>query len=622
MRFEPTHASKEVLLSLTENPCVLITGPFGSGKTAIVYHIISELKKTGYIITVASDPSEIVRRFHRNKRQLFVMDDILGKKSSNLPDVIDKLEKSGSIINSIFKKSHTVKVLLTCRTYMFQLYAQCFESLRKHVLFIHKNLISEDLRLKLEERKGIYKCYFESDPPELIPNDILLLYNFYPKICSSYNKESVLEYFKYPERVISTEMSGFKRLYGTGYLALAIIVVLNNRLEIGTLHDMSNSDKTEHVLFKDICEESCFNQYQARSMLQMTFMSLKGEFIKDVKTFLSFLCPEMFDIVTVCIGGSYIQSILKHSSSVFIREKLELSPPQETHCVHTIKVPRNMESQFYQRLASDMNNNFIIDVLNNKVLQSFENRKTFVIFIQKYVKSRMLVDAATGSNVLHIVSELGYSDLLHSFLTNGLRQSVNKKNIRGKTPIHLACQNGNKRCVEYLIENKSKIDEKDGVNKTALHYACEAGVQDIVKYLISNNTSINNKDSKGMMPLHIACEKGHIDIVKCLVEQKAKLNATDNKDKAPLHYACEHLLCNIAEVLILNKAHVNKSDEQGYTPLHIACKCGNEEMVKLLVEHEAVTNIKDIHGKTPLDIALENSFEPIYTFIFQCKTNR
>ncbi|XP_052077391.1 uncharacterized protein LOC127715391 isoform X2 [Mytilus californianus] len=536
MKFKPTHASEEILLAITENPCVLITGPFGSGKTAIAYHIISRLEKEGYEITVASDPEQIVRRFHRNQRQLFLMDDILGKYSSNIPDIIAKLEKCGSAINTIFEKSDTVKVLITCRTYIFQLYAQYFESLREHVSFIHKNLIAENLRLKLEERKEIYKSYFESDPPELISDDILILYHFYPLICSSHNKEYVLEYFKHPKKIVSAEISGFKRLSDTGYLALAILVVLNNRVENKMLLDMINSKKTDHIIFKDICDESCFDQYPSKSMLLMTFTSLKGEFIKGDDTFLSFLCPELFDIVAMCIGGSFIKSILTHSSSVFIKEKLRLFSSQTDGCRHAITVQQNMEDHFYRRLTSDMNNNFIDDVLCNHLFHSAENRAKFLIHVRKQVKVKMLEDRETESNVLHIVSLVGYSDVIRHFLRYSDCPDINKKNKRGETPLHIACKNRHVRIVECLIKGGADRDIKDKDKKTALHYGCETGDINIVRLLTRNDViSINEKDAKGMAPIHIACEKGHEDVIKYLIEKKAKIDESDKIDRTPLH---------------------------------------------------------------------------------------
>ncbi|CAC5400653.1 unnamed protein product [Mytilus coruscus] len=619
-KFVPTHASEEILFAIMKNPCVLITGPFGSGKTTIVDYILSKFKKEGFVTIFSSDPEEIVRRTNHKQRQLFVIDDVFGKYLSNLSDITDKWEKNGSTLNAILTKSDTVKVLITSRTYIYLLNANCFETLRNHISFIHKDLNSEKLRLSLEDRKRIYKSYFGCDPPISISDDILVLYHFYPAICSFYNKDNILKYIQYPDEIVSAVISDMQRRSDTAYLALAVLVILNDRVENKMLSGMNKSEKLDNIL-RAICDESSFNQYPSQHMLLMILMSLEGEFIKSDETFISFYCTELFDVVATCLGGSFMRSILRYSSSVFVKEKLQLCATQENKCSHTIRVQHDMTDIFFQRLTSDMNNNCILDVLSNKLFQKKEYRGKFVGCLQRHVKSKTLVDASTGSNVLHIVSSLGYSDFVRHFLKHDKCPDVNKKNLKGETPLHLACQNGHKPCVEFLMKCKPVIDSTASNKRTALHYACEVGDESIVKYLITNNASINNKDLTRMTPLHIACEKGHHAVVKCLVEQKADINEADKKGKTPLHYACKHGTCNIVEILILNKARVNKPDGQRSTPLHIACEYGNEKLVDLLIKHKANRNIQNKEGLRPVDIALQNRCDTIYNSLISVQDN-
>lgn len=408
----------------------MITGPFGYGKTSIAYYIISKLEKEGYETTFASDLEHIIRHFDPNKKPLFLMDDILGKYSSNISDVVDKLEKCSSTIPPILK-SDTTKVLIICRTYIFQLYAQYFGSLREHVPFIHKNLIAESLQLNLEERKEIYQSYFDSDPKELISDTILILYQFYPLICSSHNKEFVLKYFNHPHKIVAAEISGILQHSDTCYLALAILVVLNNEIDHKMLSDILNSQKTNNIIFQEILRESCFIQYPSKH----AFMSLNGEFIKENETLLSFLCPELFEIVAACIWGSFIQTILKYSSSSFIKKRLQLfSKQKKKHYSIAVSVNKDMELEYYQRLTSDMNNNCIVDVLSNELFQSKKRRERFLFHIRKHVKLQKLVDNSTGSNVIHILSSLGYSDIIGAILEYPDCPDINKRNVNGETP--------------------------------------------------------------------------------------------------------------------------------------------------------------------------------------------
>lgn len=618
IKFVPTRASKEILFAIRKNPCLLITGPFESGKTTIACYITSTLAEEGYETIFVSNPEDIMKRTYRNRRQLFIIDDVFGKYSTSLSDITERSEKYGSSIKTILTKSGTMKVLITCRTYIYLLNFKSFENLKSQISFIHKDLISDELQLNLEERKEMYKSYVESDPPKLLSSDTFLLYYFYPIMCSSYKKDFILEYFKHPVDIVSAEIACMQNNSDIGYLALAVLVVLNNRIEKTILFD---SEKNDNNIFHFIFNESCLNQYPSTNMLKKTFMSLNGEFIKDGGTFFSFLCPELFDIVAKCIGGSFIKSILKYSSSVFIKERLQLSTFKAKHCSNYIRVQQNMTDAFYQRLTSDMNNNFILDVLSNKHFQSEDYRRAFMVYLHKHVKSKTLVEASTGSNVLHIVSSFGYEDFLNHFLTRDKCPSVNKKSVNGEKPLHLACQKGHMKCVQCLLNNKAVVNDTDLNKRTALHYACENGNEEIVKYLITNNASINSKDSKGMTPLHIACDRKHSDAGKCLVENKAYINVADKSGKTPLHYAGKHDILDIVKILILNNAHINQCDENGYTPLHIACEYGNEEVVKHLVKNKAVTNSRNKQGLSPLDIALKNRLDAISLVLRQCEKN-
>ncbi|CAC5383319.1 unnamed protein product [Mytilus coruscus] len=196
-----------------------MTGPFGSGKTAIAYYVISKLEKEGYEIIVASEPEEIVRRFRRNQRQLFLFDDVFGKYSSNISDTTDRWKTYCSKINEFLSKSNSVKIVITCRTHIFLLNEKFFENFKTDLSFIHKDLISEKIVLNLEERRKIYQSIFKPNPPESISANILSLYHFYPVMCSSYNKENLLKYLKHPVETVSAEIADMQTHSDIGYLA-------------------------------------------------------------------------------------------------------------------------------------------------------------------------------------------------------------------------------------------------------------------------------------------------------------------------------------------------------------------------------------------------------------------
>ncbi|VDI80572.1 palmitoyltransferase ZDHHC13/17 [Mytilus galloprovincialis] len=493
-----------------------------------------------------------------------------------------------------------------------------FATLRNSLSLIHQDLTSEDLQLTVNERRKIYESYFKSDLPKSISDETLSLYNFYPLICSSYDKDYALKSLRHPNKIVSAEVYGMCTKEDIGYLVLAILVVLSNTVEKKIF-----SDTDPNEIVRDIFKESGFAESPTNHLLLKSFTSLQGEFTIFNGCIFSFLTTELFECVASCIGESFIHCILKHSSSKFIKEKLQLYSSSEFVCPYSIKVPRKMEDTFYHRLSLDMKGFHFADVLNNKLFQIPANRKTLISYFAAQMESKLCVNATTGSTVFHIVSSLGYSDLLGHFFQIYQYPNINSRNFNGEAPLHLACQNGNLQTVQHLIENKAEVNKMSTKNRTALHYACESGNQSVVICLIGNKASLNKKDKDGMTPLHLACERGYYEIVKILVDKKADINEQGViTGRTPLHYACEHNFRNIVHFLISKKANVNKTDVLGSTPLHIACINGKEEIVKLLLNKQALTNVKNKQGQTPVNIAFQNGFEKITSLLAPNKPNK
>jgi len=73
--------------------------------------------------------------------------------------------------------------------------------------------------------------------------------------------------------------------------------------------------------------------------------------------------------------------------------------------------------------------------------------------------------------------------------------------------------------LELLLQHKININQKRISGKTPLYIACEQGNENIVELLLQQeNIEVNPIDKNGKTPLHIACSKGHESIVKLLLQ--------------------------------------------------------------------------------------------------------
>jgi len=161
-----------------------------------------------------------------------------------------------------------------------------------------------------------------------------------------------------------------------------------------------------------------------------------------------------------------------------------------------------------------------------------------------------------------------------TYLVEKCPSSLTARNMKGKTPLHLACQSHSIEIIKYLIEEKgANIEEVDYEEKTCLLLACEKERFDIVNYLIKEKgANIEAKDSKGNNA------------------QMVYLKSVGNS-----YYSSYHLDKDLIEYLLHQKnADVNARNNKGQTVLHIACKKGFAIIVEYLIENHDV----NIHAIT------------------------
>lgn len=100
-----------------------------------------------------------------------------------------------------------------------------------------------------------------------------------------------------------------------------------------------------------------------------------------------------------------------------------------------------------------------------------------------------------------------------------------------------ACEEGNVEQVKSLIEAGADILYQDEKGKTLLHVACENGHKSVVECLIRNHLAWNSVDFEGVSAAEYAKKAGHEDIYQDLVEEGVRtevlLAYLDNREKKP-----------------------------------------------------------------------------------------
>ena len=118
------------------------------------------------------------------------------------------------------------------------------------------------------------------------------------------------------------------------------------------------------------------------------------------------------------------------------------------------------------------------------------------------------------------------------------------KDIRGRTPLHTACQHGQMEVVRIhtlirLLE-ANLLEVTDIERNTPMHLACVGGNKDIVQLLFDSDADLNRKNKKGEAPIHIAAQHGLIPVAEILLASGVDIECQSRTDKCtPLHHAAK-----------------------------------------------------------------------------------
>ncbi|CAC5366232.1 unnamed protein product [Mytilus coruscus] len=646
VHFEETTASKTVLDKIKTHGFVILSGPPGSGKSAIAYNTAFILEKDEeFKILPVSSPDEIRKYLLPETKQVFLIDDPVGKYT--VDDLsIQRWKNEESFLTQTFTGSSTTNLILTCRSYIYK-FGFCR---RLHVSPIHCDMLSDNLKLSVEERKKIGHMY---NIPEL-NDDIIMMYDFVPLLCVGFSRQDyTTSCFVNPIKILSEEMNNTKEKSDIAFLAIALLVVRDNNIDKQILN-LENPEIKE--LLNDLCNECGFKYFPSTTVLMSALYDLIGTYVKETDNGYVCIHDNLFQILSYIVGSGIIHCLLKYGSSSFLSNRLQLASIQEKHDELVIMVKLENEELYFDRLLSDIRKGFHSTVFTGIQMEYSQFRLKLLTFFFKRLKAEDLTCDEYNSTPLHVISEQGYDDFLfqlfqlkkdqinyqdknkrtplfmaclggHDKVIQTLitfdKSSLNIANDQDLTPLDAAWENGYLSTVTLLLAKGANVNRKDKhLNRTALQRACESKSTEVVRLLLNQKLDVTNEDIHGKKAIHIACERGPSDIVELLLKHKKEMiNDCDAHGRTPIFIACEKNQQNIVDLLLRYNANVNQPYKKHITPLHQACQIGNEYIVGALLNKSAKVNVQTEDGFSPLYIACLKGYLDVVEILLNQKAD-
>ena len=202
------------------------------------------------------------------------------------------------------------------------------------------------------------------------------------------------------------------------------------------------------------------------------------------------------------------------------------------------KTLRNDDGKMPVDMAKDNYVRKVLTNLNKAAKNSDEKNMTELVNFGHNINSKMSIfNQAPIHKIIESNKEEKY-DVLKKMIDMGADPRI--KDSNGWTALHYACQYGDEKGVEILINSNIIIDDYSNNHKTALHLASSLNFPNIVILLLSKNADPNFKDHNGCTSLHMAAKHGNVECLSLLLSNKADLYSEDFRKWNILHYAAFH----------------------------------------------------------------------------------
>ncbi|MGD9591619.1 MAG: ankyrin repeat domain-containing protein [Candidatus Berkiella sp.] len=251
-----------------------------------------------------------------------------------------------------------------------------------------------------------------------------------------------------------------------------------------------------------------------------------------------------------------------------------------------------------------------------------ENLENIIDFVKYSPHKRKFIEYYNdkGDYVFHIIARIGRpSDLeiLKSAHPNAMA-AIERRNNKGETGLHLACQRQDFAMVKAFIDNQAQIVVSDKEGNLPLHVAASHNSYDIAlllceegkrrnqqleqsylpSFLLEAKFNVHAKNNTHQNPYRIARTKDHQAVMQLL----AKHGGQDNYEIAK-NYLLQNKTEDFEKYIKQHPYVLKDKNEQGETLLHCLIMCLNSDedrLIQIMLKLGADINCTNNEGQTPL----------------------
>ncbi|VDI11425.1 Hypothetical predicted protein [Mytilus galloprovincialis] len=643
--FYETKASELVYNKVKDCSCTLVTSNSGFGKTAIIRHIALKLKSEGFEIVPVESPEDIIK-YKLNKKQVFLIDDVLGKYDLS-PTLLEKWERiNEKLISCLETELGLNKILCTLRLQIAShtRFKNASTILNKEVV----DLESESNALSKEEKQNILTKHLKINnlEKEITTEEVEIICEMghaFPLLCKLVATDEErftnrIVFFRQPLSLLRNELDRISIENKKLYCILVICMLHNGSFPI-KIFDIGSDENDEKIyrimqacglqinMPKNELEDSAFSAIGS----YFTMDSYNFQFIHDALEEMIGCHFYTFDprVLFLDCDISFIRDRVRVDSNENINENND----QNIVIIREDELNEDRFTPLYTRMWTELNNGRFSSLLMSHLFKNrsfvrifgthFENNQSILGLEKTFLTTKSSEQKKISKqSVLEFLSKVKSSDELQD-KKGAISRVIEAVLSFRSTLMYWIVAFGCNELFQYVWHKMTTLDRywilgNDFIFiptvKSFFPLAVLGGNLDIVTELISTGADVNCLSEFLETPLDIAVNSCRYDMVHLLVKNRANVNlrrwctmnipiAITSKKQECINLILEYDLNHtVLHEAILHKdldnfrskirsENIDSKTMSGWTVLHYAVLLNDLEAVKVLFHEELPQNV-------------------------------
>ncbi|XP_058449820.1 ankyrin repeat domain-containing protein 27-like [Malaya genurostris] len=292
-----------------------------------------------------------------------------------------------------------------------------------------------------------------------------------------------------------------------------------------------------------------------------------------------------------------VESLLEHSASVNIANRLGATPIKYAH---NVKIAKMLKESYIEQKKRRKSSSSPVTFDDFVVISDEDLFDDYSLVEYRNIEEMKRIDKAVAAIAAHDNKLACFYLGLDLFPPSAMTDKSSSKHISEKV-CHPLCT-----CPRCLN------DSADFYTMLKKPFASTGNV--------SPKINLNATNGEGYTALHVAALHGNVDMLNILLDNRVNVSARTRFGATALHLACRERRFNVTKLLLSRRSNeemVDLKDCRGETSLHYAVEQNQQRIVELLLRAKADKSLRNLAGKRPIDIARDRLFFNVVSVLEQ-----